>query len=60
VPEHSLFGHESTAAGEILVAGIADAVALDAQGAIETIEKLLIDYCRDRGFLKPERRRQSR
>jgi ATP-dependent exoDNAse (exonuclease V) beta subunit len=35
--EHSIFGHESTAAGEILVAGVADAVALDAQGAIETI-----------------------
>jgi ATP-dependent exoDNAse (exonuclease V) beta subunit len=37
LPEHSIFGHESTAAGEILVAGVADAVALDAQGGIETI-----------------------
>jgi ATP-dependent exoDNAse (exonuclease V) beta subunit len=37
VPEHSVFGHESAAVGEILVAGVADAVALHAQGAIETI-----------------------
>jgi ATP-dependent exoDNAse (exonuclease V) beta subunit len=37
LPEHSIFGHESAAAGEILVAGVADAVALDAQGGIETI-----------------------
>ena len=37
VPEHHIFGHERTAVGEILVAGVADAVALDAQGTIETI-----------------------
>ena len=37
LPEHSIFGQERTAAGEILVAGVADAVALDAQGGIETI-----------------------
>jgi ATP-dependent exoDNAse (exonuclease V) beta subunit len=34
LPEHSIFGHESAAAGEILVAGVADAVALDTQGGI--------------------------
>jgi exodeoxyribonuclease-5 len=37
VPEHSIFGHENTALFEILVAGVADAVAVDAQGAIEAI-----------------------
>ncbi|MFZ1094646.1 MAG: PD-(D/E)XK nuclease family protein [Xanthobacteraceae bacterium] len=37
LPEHSIFGHESSAAGEILVAGVADSVALDAQSGIETI-----------------------
>jgi exodeoxyribonuclease-5 len=37
VPEHSVFGHENTAAGEIFVAGVADAVALDADGLPETI-----------------------
>jgi hypothetical protein len=37
VPEHTIFARESSPAGEILVSGIADAVALDAEGGIETI-----------------------
>jgi hypothetical protein len=37
VPEHSIFGHENTATGEILVAGVADAVVLDGQGDIEIV-----------------------
>jgi exodeoxyribonuclease-5 len=37
VPEHIIFARESSPAGEILVSGIADAVALDAEGGIETI-----------------------
>jgi ATP-dependent exoDNAse (exonuclease V) beta subunit len=37
VPEHSIFGYENTAAGEILVSGVADAVALDERGNIETV-----------------------
>jgi exodeoxyribonuclease-5 len=37
VPERSIFGHENTALGEILAAGVADAVGVDAQGAIDTI-----------------------
>jgi hypothetical protein len=36
------------------------AAADDRRSLSSLIEKLLIDYCRDRGFLKPERRRQSR
>jgi exodeoxyribonuclease-5 len=37
VPEHSVFGHENTTAGEIFVAGVADAVALGADSVPETI-----------------------
>jgi hypothetical protein len=37
VPEHSVFGHGTTAEGELLVSGIADAVVLDGQGGIEAV-----------------------
>jgi hypothetical protein len=37
IPERSIFGHENTPAGEIFVTGVADAVALDADGLPETI-----------------------
>jgi exodeoxyribonuclease-5 len=37
VPEHSVFGHRTTAEGEVLVSGIADAVAPDRQGGIEAV-----------------------
>jgi ATP-dependent exoDNAse (exonuclease V) beta subunit len=37
VQEHSVFGHRTTAEGEVLVSGIADAVAPDGQGGIEAV-----------------------
>jgi len=37
VPEHSIFGRKTTPAAEILVSGIADAVAPDAEGGIEVV-----------------------
>ena len=37
VPEYSVFGHRTTAEGEVLVSGIADAVAPDGQGGIEAV-----------------------
>jgi ATP-dependent exoDNAse (exonuclease V) beta subunit len=37
VPEHTVFGRETTPVGEILISGVADAVALDAEGGIDTI-----------------------
>jgi hypothetical protein len=37
VPEHSVFGHRTTADGEVLVSGIADAVAPDRPGGIEAV-----------------------
>ena len=37
VPEHMIFGRETTPVGEILISGIADAVAPDEQGGIEAI-----------------------
>jgi ATP-dependent exoDNAse (exonuclease V) beta subunit len=37
VPERSVFGHRTTTEGEILVSGVADAVAPDGQGAIDAI-----------------------
>jgi ATP-dependent exoDNAse (exonuclease V) beta subunit len=37
VPEHSVFGQRTTAEGEVLVSGIADALALDGQGGIEAV-----------------------
>jgi ATP-dependent exoDNAse (exonuclease V) beta subunit len=37
VPEHTVFGHQTTAEGEVLVSGIADAIARDAQGEIDAV-----------------------
>ena len=37
VPEHTIFGRESTPLGEILISGIADAIAPDSDGGIEAI-----------------------
>ena len=37
VPEHSVFGHRTTAEGEVLVSGIADAIAPDGQGGIDVV-----------------------
>jgi ATP-dependent exoDNAse (exonuclease V) beta subunit len=37
VPEHTIFGCKTTPAAEILVSGIADAVAPDAEGGIEVV-----------------------
>ena len=37
VPEHTIFGRKTTPAAEILVSGIADAVAPDAGGGIEVV-----------------------
>jgi hypothetical protein len=37
VPEHTIFGSQANDDGEIIVSGIADAVAYDANGRIEVI-----------------------
>ena len=37
VPEHSVFGHQTTAESEVLVSGVADAVVPDGQGGIEAV-----------------------
>jgi hypothetical protein len=37
LPEHSVFGHRTTADGEVPVSGVADAVAPDGQGGIEAV-----------------------
>jgi ATP-dependent exoDNAse (exonuclease V) beta subunit len=37
VPEHTIFGHATSPVGEILISGIADAVAPDSEGGIEAI-----------------------
>jgi exodeoxyribonuclease-5 len=37
VPEHTIYGSQSNDDGEIIVSGIADAVAYDAEGRIEFI-----------------------
>jgi hypothetical protein len=37
IPEHTIFGRETTPVGEILISGIADAVAHDGHGGIEAI-----------------------
>jgi hypothetical protein len=37
LPEHSVIGHRTTAQSEVLVSGIADAVAPDGEGCIEAI-----------------------
>ena len=37
VPEHTVFGQRLTTGGELLISGIADAVAGDGQGGIEAI-----------------------
>jgi ATP-dependent exoDNAse (exonuclease V) beta subunit len=37
VPEHTIFGQKTTPTGEILISGIADAVAPDADGRIEVV-----------------------
>jgi exodeoxyribonuclease-5 len=37
IPEHTICGSEATDDGEVIVSGIADAVAYDAEGRIETI-----------------------
>ena len=37
VPEHTIYGSQVDDDGEIIVSGIADAVAYDAEGRIETI-----------------------
>ena len=37
VPEHTIYGSQASDDGEIIVSGIADAVAYDAEGRIEVI-----------------------
>jgi hypothetical protein len=37
VPEHTVFGQRITTGGELLISGIADAVAGDGRGGIEAV-----------------------
>jgi hypothetical protein len=37
VPEHTIFGHKTTPVGELLISGIADAVACNSDGGIDVV-----------------------
>jgi ATP-dependent exoDNAse (exonuclease V) beta subunit len=37
VPEHTVFGHKTTPVAEVLISGIADAVAADGEGGIDVV-----------------------
>jgi exodeoxyribonuclease-5 len=37
VPEHTIFGRKTTPVGEILISGIADAVAPDTEGGVDAV-----------------------
>jgi exodeoxyribonuclease-5 len=37
VPEHSVFGHRTNAEGEVLISGIADAIAPDGEGGVDVV-----------------------
>ena len=55
IPEMTVYGHEQSPQGELLVAGVADAVALDADGKIEIVIDWKSDVAADPARVKAYR-----